>query len=79
MTIIVTLPKTGDTADTVVLLEWLVVPGDRVADGQPLVRVETAKVEVEIPAPAAGTLLAQLAAVDDEVAVGDPLAEIDPD
>jgi pyruvate/2-oxoglutarate dehydrogenase complex dihydrolipoamide acyltransferase (E2) component len=79
MTIIVTLPKTGDTADTVVLLEWLAVPGDRVADGQPLVRVETAKVEVEIPAPAAGTLLAQLAAVDDEIAVGDPLAEIDPD
>ena len=76
---IVTLPKTGDTADTVVLLEWLAAPGDRLTNGQPLVRVETAKVEVEIPAPAAGTLLAQLAGVDDEVGVGEPLAEIDPD
>jgi pyruvate/2-oxoglutarate dehydrogenase complex dihydrolipoamide acyltransferase (E2) component len=79
VTTTVTLPKVGDTADTVVLLEWLAVPGDRLADGQPLVRVETAKVELEIPAPVGGTLLAQLADVDDEIAVGDPLAEIDPD
>lgn len=73
----VTLPKTGDTADTVVVLEWLAAVGDHLAAGQGLVRVETAKVQVEIPAPAAGTLLQLLVAVDDEIGVGTPLAVID--
>jgi pyruvate/2-oxoglutarate dehydrogenase complex dihydrolipoamide acyltransferase (E2) component len=79
VTTTLTVPKIGDTADTVVLLEWLAAPGDRLTANQPLVRVETAKVEVEIPAPVAGRLRTQLAAVDDEIAVGDPLAEIDPE
>ena len=73
----VTLPKTGDTAGTVVILEWLAAVDDAVAQGQGLLRVETAKVEVEIPAPVAGTLVQLLVAVDDEVAVGTPLAVID--
>ena len=73
----VKLPKTGDTADTVVVLQWLADIGDQVAEGTPLLNVETSKVEVEIPAPAAGTLVQQLVAVDDEIGVGTPLAVIE--
>ena len=32
-------------------------PGDTVAAGEPLVEVDTEKLSVELPAPAAGTLL----------------------
>jgi pyruvate/2-oxoglutarate dehydrogenase complex dihydrolipoamide acyltransferase (E2) component len=72
-----TLPKIGDTADSVVIVEWLAAPGDRLVAGQALVRVETAKAEVEIPAAAGGTLVRTLAAVDDEIEVGAALAVIE--
>lgn len=77
MTTVLTLPKIGDTTDAVVIVEWLAAPGDRLVAGQPLVRVETAKAEVEIPAPAGGTLMRALAAVDEELEVGAPLAVIE--
>lgn len=77
MTTTLTVPKLGDTADSVVIVEWMVARDDRVEVGQPLLRVETAKVEVEIPAPASGTLVEVLAGVDDELEVGAPLAVID--
>jgi pyruvate/2-oxoglutarate dehydrogenase complex dihydrolipoamide acyltransferase (E2) component len=79
VTTILTLPKLGDTPDAVVLLEWLVDPGEHVGQGEPLARVETAKVEVEIPAPTGGTVVTLFANVDDEIAVGAPLVEIEPD
>jgi len=35
------------------------------------------KVDAEVPAPASGTITKLVAAVDDEVAVGQPLAEME--
>lgn len=74
-----TLPKTGDTADSVVVLEWLAGVGDRLTAGEPVLRVETAKVDVEIPMPHAGVLVQMLVEVDDEINVGTPLAVIETD
>lgn len=74
-----TLPKAGDTADSVVVLEWLAAVGDRLDAGASLLRVETAKVDVEIPMPSAGVLVQMLVEVDDEIDVGTPLAVIDTD
>jgi len=56
---------------------WRKAVGDRVEAGEPLVDVTTDKVDVEVPAPASGTLARIL--VDDgaSVAVGAALAEID--
>lgn len=75
----VVLARLGETVDTVVVLEWLVAVGDRVAVGDPLVRVETDKVEVEVEAPVGGTVVEHAVAEDDEVVTGSVLCHIDVD
>ena len=53
-----------------------VQPGERVAVDEPLVELETDKVTIEVPAPAAG-VLSEIAAKDGEtVAVGALLGQI---
>jgi 2-oxoglutarate dehydrogenase E2 component (dihydrolipoamide succinyltransferase) len=73
----VLLARLGDTVDEVVVLEWLVAVGERVAAGDPLVRVETDKVEVDVEAPVAGVVVDHAVAEDDEVATGSVLCHID--
>jgi 2-oxoglutarate dehydrogenase E2 component (dihydrolipoamide succinyltransferase) len=58
------------------VLRWLKDVGTEIALGDPLLEAETDKVTVEIAAPAAGTLLNQRKAVDDELSVGDVLGQI---
>ena len=74
----VRLNRLGDTVDEVVVIEWLVAPGDRVAVGDPLVRVETDKVEVDVESPVAGTVATLAAEEGDEVATGEVLCVIEP-
>lgn len=74
-----TLPKTGDTADSVLVLEWLTSVGERVERGRPLLQVETAKVNAEIPCTVDGIMVEQLVGVDDEIDVGTPIAVIETD
>ena len=73
----VLVPKLGEMTAEVVLIEWLVAVGDRVEVGDPLARVETDKVEVDVPAPVAGVVTHLTVGPDDEVAVGDPMCEIE--
>ncbi|MFN3476993.1 MAG: biotin/lipoyl-containing protein, partial [Candidatus Methylomirabilales bacterium] len=49
------------------IARWIKKPGDAVAADEPLVELETDKVTVEVPAPAAGVLQAILAKEGDEV------------
>lgn len=72
----VKLPKLGDTTEEVVVLEWLAEVGDTVAAGDDLLRVETDKVDSDVPSPVSGTLAEHLVAVDDEVGIGAPIAII---
>lgn len=67
----VKLPRLGDTADEVVVLEVLVAPGDTVMEGQAVLSVETDKIDAEVVAPISGTVAEVLVAEDDEVKVGD--------
>ncbi len=73
----VKLPKLSETVDEMVILEWLVAVGDRVEVGQPLVNIETDKVDVEMPAPLAGVVVELLVEPDDDVATGARLAVIE--
>ena len=66
------MPKVGDAANEVVVLEILVKPGDRIEEGQTLFLVETDKAQIEVPSPAAGTVAELLVKIDDEVATGTP-------
>jgi len=71
------LPKLGDTADDVVVIEWLAKIGDRVEQGGPLVRVETSKVELDVESPLSGIVRDHLVPVDAEVATGSAIAVIE--
>ncbi len=71
------MPKLGETVDEVLVLEWTVSVGDRVAEGDTLMTVETDKVEAELPSPVAGTVVELLVEIDDEVTVGTPVCIIE--
>jgi 2-oxoglutarate dehydrogenase E2 component (dihydrolipoamide succinyltransferase) len=72
----VVLARLGDTVDEVVIVEWLVTVGTRVAIGDPLVRVETDKVEVDVESPWAGTVAELSVAEGEEVPTGATLCLI---
>ncbi|MCY3561277.1 MAG: hypothetical protein OXH20_08945 [bacterium] len=73
----VKLPKLGDTANEVLVLEWSVAVGDAVAAGDVLMRVETDKVEADVPSPVAGTVAELSVGVEDEVPVGAAICVIE--
>lgn len=77
MIVTVKLPKLGELAEEVVLLEWKCAPGDVVTEGQSLAEMETDKVNVDLPSPMAGKVIELLAAVEDELTVGDALLRIE--
>lgn len=77
MKVTVKMPRAADTVDEVVVMEWVVGGGTDVAEGDAILRVETDKALVEVPAPVAGVLSAQLVAVDDEITTGTPIAVIE--
>ena len=56
MTTQIIIPDMGESVTEGTIARWFKQVGDAVAIDEPLVEVETDKVTVEIPAPAAGTL-----------------------
>jgi len=73
----VVLPKWGMTMQDGTINEWHVFAGDSVVEGQPMVTIETEKVDAEVEAPATGTVLEVLVPVGETVAVGTVIARID--
>src|SRR5579862_1358840 len=70
------VPTLGESVTEATIGKWFKKPGDAVAVDEPLVELETDKVTIEVPAPAAG-VLSGIAVKDGEtVAVGALLGEI---
>ena len=70
------VPTLGESVTEATVGKWFKKPGDAVAVDEPLVELETDKVTVEVPAPAAG-VLAEIAAKNGEtVGVGAVLGQI---
>src|SRR5882672_5476761 len=70
------VPTLGESVTEATIGKWFTKPGDPVADDEPLVALETDKVTIEVPAPAAG-VLSEIAAKDGTtVAVGALLGQI---
>src|SRR5213594_4460514 len=70
------VPTLGESVTEATIGKWFKKPGDAVAVDEPLVELETDKVTIEVPAPAAG-VLGDIAAKDGEtVAVGALLGQI---
>jgi 2-oxoglutarate dehydrogenase E2 component (dihydrolipoamide succinyltransferase) len=56
MTIDIKVPALGESVTEATVGQWFKKPGDAVKADEPLVELETDKVTVEVPAPAAGVL-----------------------
>src|SRR5712671_5602254 len=70
------VPTLGESVTEATIGKWFKKPGDAVAVDEPLVELETDKVTIEVPAPAAG-VLSEIAARDGQtVAVGALLGQI---
>src|ERR1700740_1942865 len=70
------VPALGESVTEATIGKWFKKAGDAVAVDEPLVELETDKVTIEVPAPAAG-ILGDIAVKDgDPVAVGALLGEI---
>ena len=76
MAVNVVMPHMGESVVEGTILGWLKQPGDAVAEDEPLVEIETDKINVEVPAPAAGVLLKVLAHDGDTVEVDQTIAVI---
>ncbi|MGE5849538.1 MAG: dihydrolipoamide acetyltransferase family protein [Candidatus Methylomirabilota bacterium] len=64
------MPQLGLTMEKGTVLQWLMAEGATVQKGQPVVLIQTEKVEYEVEAPAAGTLLKLVAKEGTELPVG---------
>src|SRR5262249_52188052 len=56
MTIEIKVPTLGESVTEATVARWLKQPGEAIARDEPVVELETDKVTLEVPAPAAGTL-----------------------
>ncbi len=77
MSVDVKVPTLGESITQATVARWLKQPGEAVKQDEPLVELETDKVTVEVPAPAAGVLAEVLAEEGAEVEVGALIARIE--
>ena len=76
MAIKVLVPLLGEGVEEVTIIKWLKKEGDSVNELEPLLEVNTDKVDTEIPAPASGTVLKIMAEEGVPAKVGAILAYI---
>jgi 2-oxoglutarate dehydrogenase E2 component (dihydrolipoamide succinyltransferase) len=74
MAIEITVPTLGESVADATVARWIKTTGDAVAADEPVVELETDKVTLEVPAPAAGTLGEIIAGEGATVEVGASLA-----
>jgi 2-oxoglutarate dehydrogenase E2 component (dihydrolipoamide succinyltransferase) len=68
------MPRMGESITEGTILNWLVQEGDSFQEGDILVEVATDKVDNEVPAPAAGKMIAHNVVAKDVVPVGATIA-----
>jgi 2-oxoglutarate dehydrogenase E2 component (dihydrolipoamide succinyltransferase) len=77
MSVEVTMPQMGESVVEGTVTKWLVKPGDRVSEDQPLCEISTDKVDTEIPSPGAGVIAKLIASEGQTLPVGAPIAIIE--
>ncbi|MEP7210573.1 MAG: 2-oxoglutarate dehydrogenase complex dihydrolipoyllysine-residue succinyltransferase [Alphaproteobacteria bacterium] len=70
------VPAMGESVTEGTLANWLVKPGQQVAQDDPIAEIETDKVAVEVAAPAAGVISEQLIKEGDTVKIGTVIARM---
>jgi 2-oxoglutarate dehydrogenase E2 component (dihydrolipoamide succinyltransferase) len=71
------VPEVGESVTEVEIGRWLVKEGEAVKADQPLVELETDKVNQELPAPFDGALVKILMQAGDTASVGDVIAQLE--
>ena len=72
----VVMPKMGESIVEGTILSWHKQVGDKIEMDETLLEIATDKVDTEVPAPAAGTILEILVPEGETVEVGTPIARI---
>jgi 2-oxoglutarate dehydrogenase E2 component (dihydrolipoamide succinyltransferase) len=72
------VPAMGESVTEGTLANWLVKPGQAVKQDDPIAEIETDKVAVEVPAPAAGVITEQLVKEGETVQIGKIIARLTP-
>jgi pyruvate/2-oxoglutarate dehydrogenase complex dihydrolipoamide acyltransferase (E2) component len=73
------MPQIALGDEEVTIVAWFKEPGEVVAEGEPLLEIETEKASMEVEAPFGGTLASRLAAAGDVVSTGQLIATLDGD
>lgn len=68
------MPKMGESITEGTIINWLISEGDSFEEGDIILEVATDKVDNEVPAPAAGTLIKTIFQAKDVVPVGEVMA-----
>ncbi|AUC83768.1 2-oxoglutarate dehydrogenase [Lacinutrix sp. Bg11-31] len=68
------MPKMGESITEGTIINWLIAEGDSFDEGDIILEVATDKVDNEVPAPAAGTLIKTMFQAKDVVPVGEVMA-----
>lgn len=71
------MPEVGETVTEGTIEKWLKQPGDKIEKYEPIVEINTDKVNVELPSPVTGTLTEIIAKEGETVLIGAALATID--
>ncbi|MYL72136.1 2-oxoglutarate dehydrogenase complex dihydrolipoyllysine-residue succinyltransferase [Halobacillus litoralis] len=71
------VPELAESITEGTISEWLVKKGDQVEKGDPILELETDKVNVEVNADASGVIAELLREAGDDVEVGDVIAKVD--
>src|SRR5206468_7642132 len=73
----VTMPQLGESVHEGTISRWLIKPGDKVVEFEPMLEVDTDKVNAEVPAPVTGVLKEILAQEGQTVQAGAEIAVVE--
>jgi 2-oxoisovalerate dehydrogenase E2 component (dihydrolipoyl transacylase) len=73
----VVMPQLGESVHEGTISRWLVKPGDKVVEFEPMLEVDTDKVNAEVPAPVSGVLKEILAKEGQTVQAGSEIAVVE--
>ena len=73
----VTMPQLGESVHEGTISKWLVKPGDKVVEFEPMLEVDTDKVNAEVPSPVTGVLKEILAQEGETVTAGAEIAVVE--
>jgi 2-oxoisovalerate dehydrogenase E2 component (dihydrolipoyl transacylase) len=75
----ITMPQLGESVHEGTISRWLVKPGDQLTEFEPMLEVDTDKVNAEVPAPVTGRLKEILAQEGETVKAGAEIAVVEVD